>query len=86
MALARARAFQEAKAKEEQQKNIEKIFKVTIVKPGDAGNNGTELDYDDWSINLLMFTCLVNFPKEGDQVAMWALRYICLFDGLMFVS
>jgi hypothetical protein len=37
MALARAKAFQEAKAKEEQQRNIEKIFKVTIVKPGDAG-------------------------------------------------
>ena len=46
MALARARAFQEAKAKEEQQKNIEKIFKLTIVKPGDAGTNRTALDFD----------------------------------------
>ena len=37
MAIARARAFQEAKKKEEELKNIERIFQLKIVKPGDAG-------------------------------------------------
>jgi hypothetical protein len=54
MALARARAFQDSKAKEEELRNIEKLFKLTIVEPGDASTTVI-----DWTILICcrVLTC-----------------------------
>jgi len=47
MALSRSRAFQEQQEKEANEKSVEKLFQLKIVKPGDAGN-----------YNLIIFNAL----------------------------
>lgn len=71
MAIARARAFQEAKKKEEELKNIERIFQLKITKAGDAGKFRWRLMLKSLLTRFYVYSgYVVNFPKAGDQVAL----------------